>query len=182
MQVLTFSSGGAASYRGPLTIEPAQPALADIGVIGGCSGFCSKYPGSQWVLSKSPSDCICFSDLAGLKVTLNYSSTDYIIDYYDFEPHPTPSSSSIATKKSTTISSRSTTSSATKSTSKFSFQTTPKTTTKPTSSRTSTIKKKKSSTKTSSKATSSKSTLHTSTSTLNTSSSKSTTHSTTKST
>jgi hypothetical protein len=201
--VLTSCSGGAASYCGPLTIEPAQPALAILGIIGECAGFCSEYPGFQWVLSQSPSDCICYGDLAGLKVTLNYSSTDYIIDYYDFESHPTTSSTSVATKKSATTSSRSASSLATKSiskssshtmskiistsshststpttksSSKSSSQATSKTTTKFVSTTEETY-----STKTSSKATSSKSTLHTSTSTSKTSSSKSLTHSTTKS-
>jgi len=174
--VLTSCSGGAASYCGPLTIEPAQPALAILGIIGGCAGFCSEYPGFQWVLSQSPSDCICYGDLAGLKVTLNYSSTDYIIDYYDFESHPTTSSTSVGTKKSATTSSHSTSTPTTKSSSKSSSQATSKTTTKFVSTTEETY-----STKTSSKATSSKSTLHTSTSTSKTSSSKSLTHSTTKS-
>jgi hypothetical protein len=127
--VLTSCSGGAASYCGPLTIEPAQPALANLGIIGGCAGFCSEYPGFQWVLSQSPSYCICYGDLVGLKVTLNYSSTDYIIDYYNFEPHPTTSSTSVATEKSTTTSSRSNSSPTTKSSSKSSSHMTSKTTT-----------------------------------------------------
>jgi hypothetical protein len=39
------------------------------------------------------------SSATALKVTLNHSSFDYIIDYYDFEPQPTTSSASAAVEK-----------------------------------------------------------------------------------
>lgn len=70
--------------------------------------------------------------LAGLKVTFNYSSTDYVLDYYDFQPHPTPSSTSVKTKTSTNTS-RFVTSPTTKSTSKSSSLPTSKSSSKSTS-------------------------------------------------
>ncbi|KUJ13061.1 uncharacterized protein LY89DRAFT_200309 [Mollisia scopiformis] len=180
-----WADAGNAAYCGPLTLEPAQPALAELGIIGDCWGFCLEYPGVEWVLSRSPSDCNCYGDLAGLKVTLNYTPTDFVIDYYDFEPHSTssstfvttktsPSTSSHSTKSSTSVASRRSTTSALRSTTSPVTRSTPRSTLKSSlrstskSSSHTTIKSTTKKTSTSSEVTSPKSSSHSPTSTAKT--------------
>ncbi|KAH6695945.1 hypothetical protein BKA61DRAFT_583987 [Leptodontidium sp. MPI-SDFR-AT-0119] len=100
--------GSVGNWCGPLTIEPAQPALAQYGITGICYASCLQHSGFQWLLTDAEGTCNCYGDLAGVKVILNYSSPYSVADYYDFVPHPTTSTTSITKATSTSVHSAST--------------------------------------------------------------------------
>ncbi|KAF4629624.1 hypothetical protein G7Y89_g8522 [Cudoniella acicularis] len=100
-----------------LTVIPAGPPLAQLGMIGGCATTCANDYNGQYVITDNEDNCNCYGDLAGLKYSFNFSSPYKVMDFYDFTPHPTSTSTIKSTSRTGTTSSK--TSSKSSSTSSF---------------------------------------------------------------